>query len=69
MNARLNRGGFVGVAFEDEMEEPVQWRRMLSLETNLVVWFYWRVLCQEERVCLSSPGTYSDSCIVTIRAC
>lgn len=69
MSARLNCGGFVGVAFEDEMEGPVQWRRMLSLESNLLVWFYWRVLCREERVCLSSPGTYSDSCVVTIRAC
>lgn len=52
----LSDGGLVGVAFEEEMEECVQWRRTLSLKTNSLVWFYWRVQCQEERVCLSSPG-------------
>lgn len=69
MSVRLDDGGFAGVAFEDELEESVQWRRMLSLETNLIVWFYRRVQRQEERVCPSSPGAYSpDRCVTTIRA-
>lgn len=46
MSVRLNDGGFAGVA--DRRVHPVE------MDPQPLVWFYWRVQCQEES--LSFPS-------------